>query len=206
MATLSRRAIDRFVAAQATVDKVLDLGCGNSPYAAWFPQRLGCDLVPGAGVHVVADTLALPFLTESFDVVLSTEMLEHVRVPELAVTEMGRVLRPGGRLVLTTRFLYPIHSNPHDYFRFTRFGLLHLLKGWHVELLEEDVGAINTAAQPAEFAVAAWPRWLRWPAKAAIRTLGLADLVPQGKRTDGATGAIASAYLVIGKKPLCARP
>lgn len=54
------------------------------------------------------------------------------------------------------------------------------LKGWQVELLEEDVGAINTAAQLAEFAVAPRPHWLRWPAKAAILTLQrLADLVPE---------------------------
>ena len=79
----------------------------------------GVDMRSGPGVDVVAFADALPFPDSSFDVVVSTEMLEHDPSPWLSLAEMGRVLRPGGHLVLTTRGNgFGEHLEPGDYWRF----------------------------------------------------------------------------------------
>jgi SAM-dependent methyltransferase len=97
-------------------------------------------------VHVVGDARRLPVRDAAFDVVLCTEMLEHVPEPQQAIDEMWRVLKPGGTLVLTTRFLFPIHDAPHDYFRFTKYGLRHLLKRFEVLELQEEADSVGTIA------------------------------------------------------------
>jgi SAM-dependent methyltransferase len=91
-------------------------------------------------------TRTLPFLDGSFDVVLCTEVLEHLTEPQRAIDEMYRVLEPGGQLLLTTRFLFPIHDAPHDYFRYTKYGLLYLLRRFDEIRLEEETDAIGTLA------------------------------------------------------------
>jgi len=171
MGTFSRCSVDRFITENSTDARVLDLGCGRGPYASHFANRVGCDIKPSPAVHVVADAEALPFGAGVFDMVLSTEMLEHVPNPQRAVAEIGRVLRPGGRLVLTTRFLYPIHSEPIDYYRFTRYGLLHLFSGWQLERLSEDTSSLDTVLQLAELLTSSWSKSLRWPAKACLRAV-----------------------------------
>ena len=78
------------------------------------------------------DAHALDFPDDSFDTVVSTEMLEHDSAFWLSLAEMGRVLRPGGSLLLTTRGNgFPRHSHPHDYWRFMddSVGLLLGLAG-----------------------------------------------------------------------------
>ncbi len=78
--------------------------------------------------------------------VLCTEVLEHLPEPQRAVDEMFRVLKPGGTLLLTTRFLFPIHDAPHDYFRFTKYGLRHLLRRFDVLELREEADSVGTLA------------------------------------------------------------
>jgi SAM-dependent methyltransferase len=70
---------------------------------------------------------ALPFAANSFDTVFSTQTLEHVEQPHLAVAEMSRVLRPGGYLILTAPQSWRLHEKPYDFFRYTRFGLQYLM-------------------------------------------------------------------------------
>jgi ubiquinone/menaquinone biosynthesis C-methylase UbiE len=71
---------------------------------------------------------SLPCKDSSFDTVFSSQVLEHVPEPALMISEMGRVLRPGGLLILTAPHIWGIHEEPHDYFRFTRYGLSHLAR------------------------------------------------------------------------------
>lgn len=106
--------------------RTLDLGCGRSPMADGFPHRVGLDLAAGCGVHVIADAHSLPFAAACFEQILCSEVLEHLADPARAVGEMARVLCVGGRLVLTTPFVYPLHDAPHDYQRFTAYGLRRL--------------------------------------------------------------------------------
>lgn len=83
---------------------------------------IGIDFGPGRGVDIVMDVkfLVQRFGQSAFDVVVSTEMLEHAQDWRMAVDQMKAVLRPKGRLILTTRGPgFPFHGFPHDYWRFT---------------------------------------------------------------------------------------
>src|SRR5690606_21920552 len=82
---------------------------------------------------VVADIHSLPHdWTGRFSGVLCSEVLEHVRRPVRGLTELRRVTKPGGWIVVTTLFAFPEHGFPDDYFRFTRNGLAQVLSeaGW----------------------------------------------------------------------------
>ncbi len=103
----------------------LNLGSG--------PRILGegvtnVDLHPYPGVTVVADITALPFKEGSVSRIVCDNVLEHVKDPERAVREMHRVLSQGGLAYISTPFLYPFHSSPSDYHRWTYQGLLELTK------------------------------------------------------------------------------
>ncbi len=143
---LTRITLDRFVQAHAGAGRTLDIGAQNGPYAAWFPNRVAMDLRRSLGVQVRGDAQALPFAGVAFDRVLCTEVLEHLPEPQRAVDEMHRVLKPGGTLLLTTRFLFPLHDAPHDYFRYTKYGLRHLLRRFEIVTLEEETTAVGTLA------------------------------------------------------------
>jgi SAM-dependent methyltransferase len=85
---------------------------------------------------VICSALGLPFDAEVFDTVVSTEVLEHVPEPLLALREMRRVLKPAGRLVLSAPMYWPRHELPHDFFRYPYDGLLHLVKESGLELIK----------------------------------------------------------------------
>ena len=80
-----------------------------------------------SGTTTYYDGKRLPYDDNSFDHVLCTEVLEHVTDPRAFLTDLSRVLRVGGTLILTVPWSARIHHLPHDYGRFTRFGLVELL-------------------------------------------------------------------------------
>ncbi len=86
------------------------------------------DIQAGLGVDRVEDVTRMSFGDASFDVVLLSNVLEHVFEHRKAVDECYRVLSPGGTLVLVVPFLYPLHDVPGDYWRFTEFTLERLLE------------------------------------------------------------------------------
>jgi SAM-dependent methyltransferase len=143
---LTRITLDRFIAAHATDRRTLDIGAQNGPYGALFPRRVGLDIRPGAGVRIIGDAQALGIRDAAFETVLCTEVLEHLPEPQRAIDEIFRVLEPGGELLLTTRFLFPIHDAPHDYFRFTKYGLRHLLRRFEIVELREETDTVGTLA------------------------------------------------------------
>src|SRR3954463_9838497 len=145
-AKLTRVTLDRFIAAHASGRRTLDIGAQNGPYGAHFPRRIALDITRGVGVRIIGDAQALAIRDASFEVVLCTEVLEHLPEPQRAIDEMFRVLVPGGQLLLTTRFLFPIHDAPHDYFRFTKYGLRHLLRRFEIVELQEETDAVGTLA------------------------------------------------------------
>ena len=141
---LTRARLDPFLAAQANAKYTLDIGCANAPYANLFPNRVGFDEREALGVDVVGDAHALPFPDGTFEQILCTEVLEHLNAPQQAIDEMWRVLAPGGTLILTTRFVFPLHDVPGDFFRYTKYGLRHLLRDWEMVSLEEEAGTMDT--------------------------------------------------------------
>ncbi len=116
--------------------RVLDAGAGEGQYAHHFARHryTGVDLGVGdstwnyAALHAVADLRALPFSAASFDACVNIVTLEHIAEPLDALREMHRVLAPGGCLLLVVPHEWEVHQSPHDYFRYTRHGVEHLLK------------------------------------------------------------------------------
>lgn len=109
---------------------MLDLGCGNRPYEPLFTpfvkEYVGVDYAPGPRVDVVAPAEAIPFEDGRFDVVLSSQVLEHVDDPWAVAGEIARVLRPGGVAFVSTHGVIDYHPNPDDYWRWTHTGLARL--------------------------------------------------------------------------------
>lgn len=71
----------------------------------------------------------LPFPDGSFDILVTTKyILEHISEPEKALKEFCRVLRPGGEAFIVVPFIRRQHQKPYDYFRYTEFGIAHILK------------------------------------------------------------------------------
>lgn len=117
--------------------RLLDIGCGAKPFAREFDGRvtgyLGVDLRSsrylGEGrPEAFASAEALPFRAGSFDTVLGLSMTTYFPEPIRPILEAHRVLRPGGVLLLEFTQMAPLHDEPHDYFRFTRYGAASLLE------------------------------------------------------------------------------
>ena len=139
--------------------RVLDLGCGNRPYAELFPPALAYiayDLDTRGSLPDVAGTaLSLPFVDASFDAVFSTQVLEHVPEPLVMLREIERVLRPGGVLICSAPQYWRLHEEPHDFFRYTRYGLTYLLQnaGFEVQTMQAEGGVWRLVGQAINNAV-----------------------------------------------------
>lgn len=120
--------------------RILDVGCGSMPYRSLFPQPdyQGCDIVPATSdvASCPADDLSFP--DETFDAVLAFQVLEHVPEPWRVMGEIARVLKPGGRALVTVPFLFPFHASPQDYFRYTHQGVAELAAKSGFRLVEMD--------------------------------------------------------------------
>ncbi len=143
---ITREKLDIFLKKHSAEGKTLDIGCGNIPYVSYFPNSVTIDVSRLRKPEILADAHFLPFRNKSFDVILCTEGLEHFKEPEKAIDEMERVLLGGGKLVLTTRFIFPLHDTPDDYYRFTKYGLRHLLRNWRIAEIEEETSTIGSIA------------------------------------------------------------
>jgi SAM-dependent methyltransferase len=130
--------------------QVLDVGCGDMPYYPLFAELaddyVGTDVEPGPRVRYVCPVERLELPDRSFDLVLCTQVLEHVRKPELALSEIGRVLKPGGHAFFTTHGVWPFHPYPSDYTRWTQQGLEALFDDADSLTLIELVPHRGTAA------------------------------------------------------------
>lgn len=115
--------------------KILDIGCGQKPYKPLFncSEYIGMDVDQANHSHhkeqidVFYDGKHFPFPDNSFDGVVTTQVLEHVFTPNLFMQEIQRVLKPGGKLLLTVPFVWDEHSQPYDFGRYSSFGLAHIL-------------------------------------------------------------------------------
>jgi SAM-dependent methyltransferase len=124
--------------------RVLDAGAGEGQYKLAFSKQRYCgvDLAVGdaawdySRLDAVADLTALPFGEGVFDAVLHIVTIEHLREPAAAVREMARTMAAGGVLLVAAPHEWEVHQAPHDYFRFTRYGLAHLLEKAGLEIAE----------------------------------------------------------------------
>lgn len=124
---------------------LLDIGCGARPFEAVFAgcvtRYLGTDLpasqyLGGRRPDAYARAEAQPVRGGSVDTVLGLSMLTYLPEPGRMLDEAWRVLRPGGVLILEFTQSAPLHDEPHDYFRFTRYGAAWLLERAGFEPME----------------------------------------------------------------------
>jgi SAM-dependent methyltransferase len=122
--------------AELSPGRVIDIGAGQSPWKEWLPstcQYQGLD-VENAGEFGMADNRdiafydgkTIPFPDGSFDAGICIEVLEHAESPDLLISEVARILKPGATLLLTVPWSARRHHIPHDYHRFTRERLEQL--------------------------------------------------------------------------------
>lgn len=127
----SRGDLHAWVRAQRTAvsGDILNVGAGGE-IGELIGACLSIDVDPKRNPDVVADIchLGSRFADNSYDAVFMIEVLEHVHTPTKAIAEVHRVLKPGGICVMSVPYIFEIHDIPNDYWRFTEFGLRHLLK------------------------------------------------------------------------------
>ena len=113
-----------------------DLGCGEMPYKDWLlehaDQYTGVDW-GGTQHQLKADILAdlnepLPIESEVADTVISLSVMEHLREPQVFLGEAHRILKRGGTMVLQVPFMWWVHEAPHDYYRYTQYGLHYMFE------------------------------------------------------------------------------
>ena len=123
---------------------VYDIGCGDKPFKP-FIDSLGCKYIgvdiedgfydPGH-IDLVGSAYDIPIDSGSADAVLSSQVIEHLEFPEKAFSEASRVLKPGGIFILAFPFIYPLHSVPRDYLRYTEFFINSRLEQNGLEVAE----------------------------------------------------------------------
>ncbi len=116
---------------------LLDVGAGNCQYKKDFAGR--CKYISQDigdkdycftydQIDIRSEIYAIPLPDASVDVILCTQVLEHLKYPVKALQELHRLLKPGGRLYLTVPFAAEEHMLPYDYFRYTRYSLDFLMQ------------------------------------------------------------------------------
>lgn len=189
---------------------VVDLGCGTSPYKEDILRvaegYIGVDwensLHDQSNVDVFADLAKkLPFKENFADTVVSFQVMEHLPEPDFFLSECFRILKPGGGLFITVPFMWHVHEAPHDYYRYTRYGLEYLLKKnnfFGIEI-KENTGFWQMSALKFNYQTA---RFARGPIKFLLAPIWLATQMvsPWLDRIDWNPQEAAS-YTVVAKKP-----
>ena len=136
---------------------LLDFGCGTKPYRSLIDvnEYVGIEIESNRSrytehtIEAFYDGKFLPFPSEHFDSILTSEVLEHVFNIEEILSDLWRVLRPGGVMIATVPFVWGEHEAPHDCARYTSFGIRDLLEkcGFRVEAIEKSTNAVETIFQ-----------------------------------------------------------
>jgi SAM-dependent methyltransferase len=135
------RVVNNFITKYIS-GKVIDLGCGEMPFREDILKKTShydtLDIEERTGgVTFIGDVQKLDFIEANlYDGALILEVLEHVPHPQTAIREIHRILKTGGMLILSVPHLSWLHEEPHDYFRFTSYGLKVLLEETGFEIME----------------------------------------------------------------------
>ena len=188
----------------------LDVGSGHSPFreslAAAATRVVTVDSESRSGeVDFIADIQSMPSIADaSMDSVLCTQVLEHVPRPCDAIIEIYRVINDNGHVILSVPHLSPIHEAPHDYFRYTEYGLKSLLTrhGFRVLELHPAGGLLSFIAHPATsltvsvFASVPGLRTLAW----FCNYVFLVRLLEPVDRVFGMLSVFPANYAVVARK------
>ncbi|MFA5736846.1 MAG: methyltransferase domain-containing protein [Candidatus Paceibacterota bacterium] len=145
---LIRRSINLFISNQLKGKKIpiiLDIGAGMGPYQKLinYDKYIPLDIENRSNDPnlIIGDlNKKIPLQNNYADGVICTEVLEHIKNPQNALNEIYRVLKKDGFLILTTPMTWPLHEEPHDYYRYTKYGLKYLL---------ENAGFVNIKIEPS---------------------------------------------------------
>jgi SAM-dependent methyltransferase len=146
--------------------RVLDAGAGEGAYRAHFAEACyeAADFQqvdkPYGRLDYICDLDCIPVEDERYELVLCTQVLEHLPEPADVLTELHRVLRPSGTLWLTAPLYFPEHEQPYDFYRYTSFGLEHRLSraGFEIDSLDWLEGYFGTLSFQLASAGRALPR------------------------------------------------
>lgn len=173
--------------------KVGDVGCGEQPFRSLIQscqgEYVGIDVIQNSQgtVDILADIRSIPLPSESFDVIIFTEVLEHICDPISALRELSRLLKPTGTILLTTPFAYPIHEAPYDFCRLTPFFMQY----WLPQMGFESPKLVHIGGNELEVIATVWghiwmpdkqtaflPRVVLALLRAAMNLVILAALIP----------------------------
>ncbi len=128
------------------VRSLLDVGGRGKPYASFFAGRVlnhyVLDVEAAPSVDIVGDARRMPLADASIDVVLCTQVLEHVPDPIAVIAEIRRVLKPGGTLLLSVPSIFPQHGSPGDYWRYMPQGLQWILRDFQSVMVKGEAGTV----------------------------------------------------------------
>lgn len=132
-------------------EKVLTIGAGGevNKLLNEYAQKnqfttVSFDIAEKMNPDILGDICTHDFEGETFDTIVMSEVLEHLHSPHLGVENVYKALKPGGRFILTTPFIFPIHDRPYDYFRFTKYGLEFLLSEFEDVTIQERNSALES--------------------------------------------------------------
>lgn len=119
-------------------------------------EYIGVDISPGPGVDQICDVndLITTFASQSFDVVVSTELLEHVKDWRNAIHNIKAICKPGGKILVTTRSIgFSYHGHPFDFWRYEIEDMQYIFQDLIIEKLEKDpqIGVLMKAVKPSDF-------------------------------------------------------
>ncbi len=148
----ARRGLFRHIRdlAPSLKGRLLDVGCGSKPYRNLFTvdSYTGMDIEQSGHSHenedidIYYDGHTFPFEANHFDSILCNQVFEHVFNPEEFLSELSRVLKSGGNLLLSVPFAWDEHEQPYDYARYSSFALKFLLEKHGFEVIKQ-VKSVN---------------------------------------------------------------
>lgn len=130
---------------------LLDCGCGDVPYYGIYKDSINgsyCidwEYSPHKQVHVdqFVNLNEKLNISQTFDTIILSDVLEHIAEPIQLLSELNKLLNPNGKIIIMVPFMYRLHEEPHDYYRYTEHALRHLLNKSNYSLLEiESYGGI----------------------------------------------------------------
>ena len=124
--------------------RLIDVGCGTKQYEGCLgegiTEHLGLDRMESPHglqkVDLIGTAYDIPVEDNSFDSILCTEVLEHLEEPSRALTECRRALKPGGYALFTSPFIWHLHEEPRDFYRYSEHGLRYLFETNDFEVVE----------------------------------------------------------------------
>lgn len=144
---------------------VLDAGAGDCRYQTMFSRARYesadfCQVDKAYGeITYVCDLADIPAESSRYDLVLLTQVLEHIEDPQAVLAEMYRILKPSGQLWMSAPLFFAEHEVPYDFYRYTQYGLRYLLEttGFAIKRLDWLEGYYGTLSYQLATAATALP-------------------------------------------------